>query len=293
MKTDLAVFFDPVTFTLTYLVWSPCTMAAVIIDPVLDFDPVTRRTSRASVEKLLKFVRAKNLRVEWILETHAHTDHLSSAGELQNALPGSQRAMGHKMAEVFATFKGVFAWPEDLKLDGLGVSRWLRDGEEIGLQGLTVQALETPGHTPACLTFRIGEWLFTGDALMMPDIGVGRCDFPGGSAIQLYNSIWGKLYALPDGFQVFPGHDYPPASRGVRYQARLSAHKEGNTHLRTCTSRDQFVTFREARDKTLTAPRLLQPSLDWNLGAHQLVKRSEAPPHRLFSCQLKVEELSF
>lgn len=273
MSPHLAAFFDPATFTLTYVVWNPRTLAAVVIDPVLDFDPATQLTSRSNVEKLLAFIRAKGLRVDWILETHAHADHLSAALELREALPGSRWAMGQRMAEVFSTFKKVFAWPAELRLESLGVDRWLRDGEEITLDGLTVRALETPGHTPACLTFRVGDWLFTGDALMMPDIGVGRCDFPGGSAGQLYDSVWGKLYALPDGFQVFPGHDYPPAGRDVSYQASLAAHRAGNVHLRASTSREQFVAFREARDKTLSAPRLLQPSLDWNLGAHQIVKR--------------------
>jgi glyoxylase-like metal-dependent hydrolase (beta-lactamase superfamily II) len=273
MSMELAAFFDPATFTLTYIVWSPRTQAAVIIDPVLDYDPATQLTSSSSAKKLLNFIQAKDLRVEWILETHAHADHLSSTSDLKSALPGSRWALGRRMSEVFATFKKVFSWPPGLQLESLGVDRWLHDQEEIALDGFTVQALETPGHTPACLTFRIGEWLFTGDALMMPDLGVGRCDFPGGSANALYDSVWGKLYSLPDHFQVFPGHDYPPASRGVEYRAALSAHKAGNVHLRVSTSREQFVAFREGRDKTLKAPRLLEPSLDWNLGAHQIVKQ--------------------
>ena len=276
MKLSLHSQFDPATFTVTYVVWHPRTRAAVIIDSVLDYDPATQLTSRQSTDKLISFIKEKDLRVEWILETHAHADHLSAARELREALPGSRWAMGRRMTEVFDTFKKVFAWPAGLTIQQLGVDRWLGDGEEIALDGFTIQAIETPGHTPACMTFKIGEWLFTGDALFMPDSGVGRCDFPGGSAGTLYDSIWAKLYAYPDHFQVFTGHDYQPGGRPVRFQASLGEEKQGNVHLRSDLTRADFVAFREGRDKTLSAPRLLQPRLDWNLGAHQIVKRLKA-----------------
>ncbi len=273
MKLGLHSIFDSATFTLTYIVWHPQTRAAIIIDPVFDFDPATQLLSHHSVQKVVDFVSAKELRVQWIFETHAHADHLSSARELRALFPGSQWAMSAAMAEVFATFKKVLGWPADLTIEQLGVDRWLRDQEEIAVDGFTVQALATPGHTPACMTLRIGDWLFTGDALLMPDSGVGRCDFPGGSAEKLYDSIFGKIYALPDHCQVFVGHDYQPGGRSLRFQASLAEQKESNIHLRSGQSRAEFVEFRQSRDKSLGSPRLLQPSLDWNLGVHQIVKR--------------------
>lgn len=265
-------FFDPASSTLTYVVWDPVTSDAVVIDPVLDFEPATQVTSGHSFEKVARFVKEKGLRAHWVLETHAHADHLSAARELKSELPGMQWAMCERMAEVFANFSKVLAWPKSVSLASLGVDRWLRDGEELTAGSLRLQAVATPGHTPACLTFKIGESLFTGDALMMPDAGTGRCDFPGGSASLLYDSIWKKLYAFPDSFRVYVGHDYQPGGRPLKYQTTIGEEKATNIHLRESTAKEDFVKFREGRDKTLSAPRLLQPSLDWNLGAHQLVK---------------------
>lgn len=265
-------FFDPASSTLTYAVWDESTLDAVVIDPVLDYDPATQITSAQSLEKVKHFVSEKRLKVHWILETHAHADHLSGARELKRQWPGARWAAGQAMSSVFESFRKVLGWPKTVSLEKLGIDRWLSDGEEFTAGSLRVQAIATPGHTPACLTLRIGEALFTGDTLMMPDAGTGRCDFPGGSAAQLYDSIWGKLYALPDRYRVFVGHDYQPGGRALRYQTTIGEEKASNIHLRESTSKEEFVKFREGRDKTLSAPRLLQPSLDWNLGAHQLVK---------------------
>lgn len=273
-KYEVQAFYDDATATLTYVVWDSVTRDAVILDPVLDFDPATQLTSRQSVERVLSFVRGKELNVHWVMETHAHADHLSSARELCAALPGCQWAMGSRMKEVFNTFKKVYAWPATLTLESLGVNRWLQDGEEVSAGSLRVQALATPGHTPACLTLRIGEMLFTGDTLFMPDSGVGRCDFPGGSAEQLYHSVWGKLYALPNHYQIFVGHDYKPDGRPLAFRTTVGEEKTRNIHLRGDTGCNEFVSFRQGRDKTLVAPRLLAPSLDWNLGAHQMIRRN-------------------
>ncbi len=267
----IEAFYDEPTGTLTYIVWDSDTRDAVVIDPVLDYDPVTRQTSRRSLEKLLRFIEGKRLLVHWALDTHAHADHLTASRELCAAIPGCRWALGARTSEVFANFKRAYSWPESLRLENLGVSRWLRDQEEITAGVLRIQALTTPGHTPACLSYRIEDWLFTGDALMMPDSGVGRCDFPGGSASELYDSVWGKLYSLPDEYLVFVGHDYRPKGRPLIYRATLGEQKRGNIHLRSSTSKEEFVRFREGRDKTLSAPRLIDPSLDWNLGAHRLV----------------------
>ena len=271
MKREwIQAFYDEPTGTMTYVVWDPRTQDAVVIDPLVNYDPTSQLVTRASLEQVLRFVREKQLRLHWVLETHVHADHLSAARHILQEVPGCGWAMSAKMRDVYQTFKKVYSWPAaELSV---GDVRWLRDEEELSAGSLRIRALNTPGHTPACMTFRIGENLFTGDALMMPDYGVGRCDFPGGSAAQLYDSIWGRLYALPDHLQVFVGHDYRPGGRPLAFQASLGAQKDGNIHLKASTSRGDFVQFRESRDRTLTAPRLLHPSLDWNLGVHQVVK---------------------
>ena len=271
MNLRLQHFFDPPTSTLTYLIWDPTTRDAVVIDPVIDYDPATGLVSRGSVDIMLNAVSARGLSVHWVLETHAHADHLSGARELREQWSGCRWGMGERMIEVFNTFKKVFAWPAGLTLDGLGVDRWFRDGEEFTAGSIRLQAINTPGHTPACLTYRVGEWLFTGDALFMPDSGVGRCDFPGGSAATLYDAIWNKIYGFPDHYSILVGHDYQPGGRPIGYRSTVGEEKRRNIHLRESTSKADFVAFREGRDKTLKAPRLLEPSLDWNLGAHQRV----------------------
>lgn len=270
---ELHAFFDKPTFTLTYVVWDRATRDAVIIDPVLDFDPATQIVSQGSLQRLTRFIAAEQLRVHWVLDTHAHADHLSSSRELKESGVAAAWGLSARMFEVFETFKKVFAWPKAVDLRAMGVDRFFNDGEEFSAGSLRLQAIATPGHTPACTTFRIGDKLFTGDALFMPDSGVGRCDFPGGSAATLYDSVWGKLYQLPDDYQVFVGHDYQPDGRPLRFTTSLGDQKRNNIHLKYSTSKPEFVAFRESRDKTLTAPRLLAPSLDWNLGAYQAVKR--------------------
>ena len=273
-KLDLHTFYDDLTATLTYVVWDQLTLDALVIDPVLDFDPAMQLTSKKSVDKILAFARAKDLKIHWVLETHVHADHLSGAREICNSVPGCGWGMSARMKEVFSTFKKVYSWPAAAKIENLGVQRWLQDGEEISAGSIRVQALATPGHTPACMTLKIGEWLFTGDAMFMPDSGVGRCDFPGGSADQLYESVWNKLYSLPDHYKVFVGHDYKPQGRPLAFQTSVGEQKLHNIHLKAATSKPDFVQFRQGRDRTLSAPRLLDPSLDWNLGIHQIVKRS-------------------
>lgn len=265
---------DPVTNTVSYVVWNRRTLDAVIIDPLMDFDPVTRRTLPWSCHAVRHFAERKRLRVHWLLETHAHADHLSAARSLRAVLPGSRWAMSERMHEVFDAFCREWEWPATVRLGDLQVDRWLRDGEEINAGQLVVRVIATPGHTPACVTYQIGEWLFTGDALMTVDAGTGRCDFPGGDAGALYDSIWGRLYARPDHYQVFSGHDYQPGGRPPRFRAALGEHKWSNAHLRLSTPRADFVAFRRGRDQNLSTPRLLPPSLDWNLGAHQLVRPS-------------------
>lgn len=269
---QIHALFDPATSTLSYVVWDAATNDAVVIDSVVDFDPATQHTSHKSISAIEKFVAANGLRVHWVLETHAHADHLTGGRELKALWPGSCWGMGFAMTEVFENFRKVFNWPKSLTLASLGCDRWFKDGEEFTAGSLRIQAIATPGHTPACMTFMIAENLFTGDALFMPDSGTGRCDFPGGSAAKLYDSIWGSVFTYPEHFKIFVGHDYQPGGRPLRYQTTVGEQKRANIHIKQSTAKDEFVKFREARDKTLSAPRLLDPSLDWNLGAHQLVR---------------------
>lgn len=277
--TSVHSVFDPATSTITHVVWDRLTKDAVIFDPVLDYDPATQMVSIHSAHRLMRFILNEGLKVHWVLDTHAHADHLTSARELRETGHARHYGASDKLHEVLTTFKRVFGWPQSVNFESIGLDRAFRDGEEFTAGALRIQAIATPGHTAACTTFRLGEWLFTGDTIFMPDSGTGRCDFPGGSASQLYDSIWNRLYSLPDHFEVFVGHDYQPGGRPLRMRCPLGEQKRANIHLTQGTSRAQFVAFREGRDKTLSAPRLLNPALDWNLGAHQLVKK----PKSLFS----------
>lgn len=270
--TSVHGLFDPASSTLTYVVWDTLTRDAIVIDPVLDYDPATQTTAQGNIGKLRWFMHANGLIVRWIVDTHAHADHLSAGPILKKLWPEALWGVSAAMASVFENFQKVFAWPKSVALNKLGIDRWFHDGEEFTAGPLRVQCISTPGHTPACMTFKVGNAIFTGDALFMPDAGTGRCDFPGGSCEDLYDSIWGKLYSLPDETDVFVGHDYQPGGRPLRFHSTIGEEKQHNIHLRIGTSRAEFVAFRSGRDKTLSPPRLLNPSLDWNLGAHQLVK---------------------
>lgn len=262
--------FDPDTFTLTYVVSDPETRDAVIVDPVLDYDPLSSRTSTASAEKLAALVVAKGLRVHWVLETHAHADHLSSSAWLKSRFPGTKVAIGERIRDVQAVFRGVFALPETFPVDGRQFDTLLADGEVLEAGSLRIETIATPGHTPACVTYKIGDALFTGDALFMEDYGTGRCDFPKGSADDLYTSIHERLYALPDATRVLVGHDYQPGGRALAYETTIGASKARNVQLSLATTRDEFVARRKGRDATLKAPRLLYPSVQVNIDAGKL-----------------------
>jgi glyoxylase-like metal-dependent hydrolase (beta-lactamase superfamily II) len=265
--------FDKATFTLTYVVWDQLTRDAVVIDPVLDYDPASKMISKSNLKRVVDFVRNEELRVHWILDTHAHADHLSSGRELKSALGHASFGLSARMVQVLETFKKAFHWPADLTIKGTCADRLFQDGEEFTAGSLRLQAIATPGHTAACTTYRIGNKLFTGDAIFMPDSGVGRCDFPGGSAKELYKTVTEKIFTFPEEFEIFVGHDYQPGGRPLRYRSTVGKQRQSNIHLRTGVSESEFVKFREGRDKTLNAPRLLEPSLDWNLGAHQSVPK--------------------
>ncbi|MCS6902105.1 MAG: MBL fold metallo-hydrolase [Myxococcales bacterium] len=262
-------FYDPATYTLTYLVYDPETREALVIDPVLDYDPLASQTSTASADRIIAFVRGKHLNLRWVLETHAHADHLSASQYLKNTL-GAKVAIGERIKEVQATFKHIFDLPDSFPTDGSQFDRLLRDGEVLLVGPFRVEVIATPGHTPACVTYKIEDAIFTGDALFLEDYGTGRCDFPRGSAADLYTSIHERLYALPDNTRVFVGHDYQPGGRPMRYETTLGIEKRHNVQLTMETTREQFIEFRTKRDATLQQPRLLFPSIQVNVDGGRL-----------------------
>ena len=268
---QIEALYDRDTFTLTYLVFDPDTRDAVVIDPVLDYDPKGSKTSTTSAEKLLEAIKKRDLKVSWILETHAHADHLTSSQLLAKELD-AKIAIGEHIKEVQRTFKEVFDLDDDFATDGSQFDRLLVDGETLEVGPLKIEVLHTPGHTPACVSYKIEDAVFTGDALFMHDYGTGRCDFPRGSARALYHSIADKLYALPDDTRVFVGHDYQPGGRDLAYQTTIGRSKAENPQLRAETTEAEFVKFREDRDATLAAPRLLLPSVQINIDAGRLPK---------------------
>ena len=265
---QIHTLFDDRTWTLTYVVYDEATKDAVIIDPVLDFDPASGRTWEDSNEAVLDFVKNEDLTVHWILETHAHADHLSGSQGLKKAL-GAGVVIGSKITAVQEVFAGAFNL-EGFPTDGSQFDKLLDHEEELTAGSLTIKALHTPGHTPACASYLIDDAVFTGDALFMPDSGTGRCDFPAGSADDLYHSIHEVLYGLPDDTRVFVGHDYQPGGREVAWESTIGAEKAENIQLKGHTSRDEFVEFRTKRDAGLKAPRLLFPSVQVNIRAGHL-----------------------
>jgi glyoxylase-like metal-dependent hydrolase (beta-lactamase superfamily II) len=260
-------FFDQATWTLTYVAFDPATRDAVVIDPVWDYDPASSKTSNESTEQVLSYIHREGLKVHFILETHAHADHLTGAQVLKRHLSGAKVGIGAQIQAVQKVFKGVFNFGDEFATDGRQFDILLKEGEPLQAGSLTIKTIFTPGHTPACASYLIGDAVFTGDALFMPDYGTGRCDFPAGSADELYTSVHEKLYKLPDSTRVFVGHDYQPDGRGLAFQSTIAEEKAGNIHLRADTKREEFVSLRTTRDKRLAAPRLLLQSVQVNINA--------------------------
>jgi glyoxylase-like metal-dependent hydrolase (beta-lactamase superfamily II) len=266
---NIEILYDPATFTLTYVVYDPTSRDAVVVDPVLDYDPLSSATSTASLQRLDAFLKKEALRVHYVLETHAHADHLSGSQWLKRRYD-AKVGISARITEVQGVFKDVFDLGPAFAVDGSQFDRLFQDGEKIRAGTLEIDVIATPGHTPACVSYKIGDAVFTGDALFIEDYGTGRCDFPKGSADALYTSVHDRLYALPDATRVFVGHDYQPNGRAVRAETTIGKSKESNIQLRTGTTRGEFVTMREARDATLSAPRLLYPSVQVNVNAGRL-----------------------
>lgn len=270
MKPSVKEFFDKATWTLTYVVYDKDTKDAVILDPVWDYDPAASMMTSQSAEQVLGFVKTNQLKVHYILETHAHADHVSGSQILKNKLPGTKVGIGAKITEVQKIFKDVFNLDPNFKTDGSQFDFLLGEGQILEAGTLKIETIYTPGHTPACSSYIIGDAVFTGDALFMPDYGTGRCDFPAGSADQLYTSVHEKLYKLPDYYRVYVGHDYMPNGRPLAFETTIAEEKNKNIQLNQETTRNQFVNFRTNQDKTLSAPRLLLPSVQVNIDAGKL-----------------------
>ncbi|MFM5922585.1 MAG: MBL fold metallo-hydrolase [Novosphingobium sp.] len=262
---DVRGFFDPVTFTVSYVVHDPVTRQAAIIDPVLDFSPRNARTATRSADALLAHVAQEGLELVWLLETHAHADHLSAAHYLRERT-GAPIAIGSAITQVQETFAALFE-ADDVRPDGSQFDRLVHDGDELALGGLTIRVIHTPGHTPACVTYRIGDAVFVGDTLFMPDYGTARSDFPGGSAAALYASIR-RILALPGETRMFVGHDYLPEGRSdFAWQTTVADQNAANIHIHAGVSEADFVALRQGRDATLEAPQLILPSLQVNIRA--------------------------
>lgn len=267
-RPDVVGVFDPASHTISYVVSDPATGAAAIIDPVLDFDPAAARTSTGSLEHLLALVADRGLSLQYVLETHAHADHLTGAHEIRERT-GAPIGIGEKITRVQKTFGDIFE-AGDVRADASVFDHAWTDGARFSLGEIEVEVLHTPGHTPACVSYRIGDAVFVGDTLFMPDFGTARCDFPGGDARTLYRSVR-RLLALPDETRVFVGHDYLPKGRAdFAWETTVGAQKAANIHVGAGQSEDEFVAMRETRDATLSPPQLILPALQINIRAGAL-----------------------
>ncbi len=262
---QLETFFDERTFTLTYVVFDEATKDAVIIDPVLDYEPSGGKLWTESLQRVAAFVDEKKLTVHFALETHPHADHLSGGQWLKQRY-GAKVGISERIVEVQGVFKDVFAL-DQLPTDGRQFDLLVKDRQVLRAGALSVEAIATPGHTLACMSFKIDDTVFTGDALFLDDVGVGRCDFPKGDAAALYDSVTTRLFTLPDATRLFVGHDYPPAGRTWRSMTTVGSAKESNVQLPVAMPKATFVEKRTARDRTLSPPRLLYPSVQVNINA--------------------------
>lgn len=268
-------FYDPTTFTLTYVVYDETTKDAIVIDPVLDFDQQGAKITNESYLTVKDFILSNELAVHLVLETHAHADHLSGAPLFKADFPNAKVGIGEHITQVQQVFKGVYNLDDSVAEDGSQFELLLTDGEEVAAGSIKLKVIHTPGHTPACVSYLIDDAIFTGDALFMPDYGTGRCDFPRGDADALYTSVHEKLYGLPDNTRVFTGHDYQPGGRELKFESTIGENKRNNVQLTEQTSRETYVQFRRERDATLKAPKLLYPSIQVNIQAGELPEPEE------------------
>ena len=264
-KPEIATFFDPATATASHVVYDHPGGHAAIIDPVLDYDAKSGRTARHSAQQLLDFLQAQRLTLQWILETHAHADHLSAAAWLQQQA-GGLIGIGQDIVQVQGIFKAVFNLGHDFATDGSQFDHLFADQEDFYIGTLPARALSVPGHTPADMAYQVGDAVFVGDTLFMPDVGSARCDFPGGNAATLYQSVQ-RLLALPDDTRLLLCHDYPNNGRAIAWQSTVAEQKQHNIHLHQGISQADFIALREARDATLEMPLLILPAIQLNIRA--------------------------
>ncbi len=263
--------FDPATYTITYIVSDEKSKRAIVIDPVLDYEPQGSIISHESVDRVQSYLTQNELSLDYILETHAHADHLSGSQELKRRNPGAKIGINCQIKLVQETFKPVFNL-ENLAVDGSQFDVLLNEEEPLKFGDLELQTIFTPGHTPACSSFLIEDALFSGDVLFMPDFGTGRCDFPAGSAKDMYNSVQNKLYKLSDDTRVFVGHDYQPGGRGLKFETTIGESKASNIRIKPETTEADFIKVRAERDSDLKAPKLIFQSVQVNIDAGRLPK---------------------
>jgi glyoxylase-like metal-dependent hydrolase (beta-lactamase superfamily II) len=268
-QATVKAFFDPQTWTYTYVVYESKGSACIVIDSVLNYDPKSGRTKTESADEVISFIKENRLQLEWILETHAHADHLTAAPYIQEKL-GGQIAIGDHITTVQGVFKGVFNL-DDVAVDGSQFDALIKEGESIRFGNLSFKALYVPGHTPACMAYEIGDSIFVGDTLFMPDVGTARCDFPGGSASNLYRSIQ-SILKYPPNTKLYMCHDYPPNGRPPEYQSTVADQKKSNIHVHDGITEEQFVAMRNKRDAGLEMPVLILPSIQVNIRAGHMPK---------------------
>lgn len=268
MQAQVKAFFDPATWTVSYVVFDAPGGHCALVDSVLDYDPKSGRTRTDSADQLIAFVREQNLTVDWILETHAHADHLSAAPYLRKHL-GGKIAIGGKITQVQNVFKGIFHLEPEFATNGSQFDHLFEDGDTFAIGTLQAQALSVPGHTPACMAYQVGDAVFVGDTLFMPDVGTARCDFPGGNAHTLYQSVR-KLLSLPPETRLFMCHDYPPEGRAAQWECTVADQRARNIHVHDGVSEAEFVAMRTKRDAGLAMPVLILPSVQVNIRAGEL-----------------------
>ena len=285
IKTDenlhIKGFFDDQTSTISYVVHDNIEKKCAVIDSVLDFDYSSGDIDYVNADKVISYVDQNKLNVEWLIETHVHADHLSASPYIQKKL-GGKIGISEKISDIQNIFGKTFNAGTEFQRDGSQFDKLFKDNDEYKIGNINCKVINTPGHTPACTAHVIGNSIFVGDTLFMPDLGSARADFPGGDARQLYRSIQ-KILSYPDETRIFVCHDYPPSSREVKWSTTVGEQKENNVHVKTSISEDEFVKIREARDKTLNMPKLIIPSIQVNMRAGNL-----PPPEDNGSVYIKV-----
>ncbi|MBT7609956.1 MAG: MBL fold metallo-hydrolase [Bacteriovoracaceae bacterium] len=263
---EVKTFFHQDTFTFSYIAYDKSSKDAVLIDPVMDYDPYSSKISYEFADELLNFIMKERLILHWIIETHIHADHITSSQYINNKFLNAKTAVSSGVLKVQDTFSHLYNLKE-MKTDGSQFDRLFEDGETVDVGSLKLEFIHSPGHTPSCMCILIGDVLFSGDSLFIPDFGTGRCDFPDGSASDLYDTISKKLYTLPDSTKVYVGHDYQPGGRKLRYETSILESKRENVQLSAETKKEEFIEFRSSRDKLLKVPKLLFTSVQINIQA--------------------------